>query len=879
MTGWNQLRLRLRALFRRRDFERDVEDEIAFHLATLEQKLREQGTDPGAARAAAHARFGNTTRAGETLREMRGWGWIEGVWQDVRFALRQMRLNRGFAAGAILPLALAIGCVAAVFTLVDAILFRPTGVGDPNRVAAVYTFSRAQNRYLSDSYPDFRDIRALDGVIESAAAYLRGQVNIRLTEGVQPMNAEMVTGDYFRAAGIAPALGRPLLPSDDRPGAAPVALASYSLWENRYQRSPSILGSAVWIDGVSFTIVGVIPKGYQGMLLDWYSDASFWLPLTNFRRLIPQAPDYENRRDTQMLMMLARLRPGVSLQRFQAALDVLASHVAVSPDYRFLALPSSQARFFPAYRAGTIRFLWLLIAVAGAALTIACFNLASLLLARAAARRQEISARLALGAGRFRLVRQFLIENGVLAACASVLSVPLAMAFTAWYPGVQIVLGASIAVHLSPDWKALGLGMAAGLLTSILAGIVPAIRTTRGEVVTRRKAGRVTLQDFFSAAQVACAMTALAGAALLGENIRRLGSVPLGYETHGVLVASVDLYSGFHQSRDAAERLSRALLAEVRARTPGAALAWQVLPSRFRTTLDIRSETEDAAARWNQVPFNWVSDGYFELLRMPLIGGRGILPGDDLKSQPIVVVNRSAAALLWPGENPIGRRLRVRSEAAAREVVGVVEDTRYRRLGEAEPALPYLFLPLFQRASPLGFSIHVRTPDDPLRFTKTLRQIVAGIAPDAPVYDIQTLDDFAQAGLVQMRVAAQAAGAVSLLGVMLAVAGIFASGAYRVARQKKEIAIRIAVGAEPRRVIRSFAARGLWIGIAGACLGLMPAVWGAALLRASIPGVEAASFPLYAATGAILALAAAVATLAAASRIAGVQPADVLRLQ
>lgn len=321
----NELRLRLRALLHRRDFEREVDDEIAFHLAMREQSLRERGMDDRAAQAAAHVQFGNATRAGEALREMRGWGWIEGVWQDIRFALRQMRLHRGFAAGAIVPLALAIGCIAAVFSLVDAVLFRPTGVADPGRVAAVYTFSRAQNRYLSDSYPDFRDIRALDGVIESAAAYVRTQVNVRLTEGVEPMNAEMVTGDYFRAAGIAPALGRPLVPEDGRPGAAPVALASYSLWENQYQRNPYILGSAVWIDGVSFTIVGVMPKGYQGMLLDWYSDASFWLPLTYFNRFFAQAPDYENRRDAQMLMMLARLRPGASLARFQAALDVLVS--------------------------------------------------------------------------------------------------------------------------------------------------------------------------------------------------------------------------------------------------------------------------------------------------------------------------------------------------------------------------------------------------------------------------------------------------------------------------------------------------------------------------------------------------------------------------
>lgn len=277
--------------------------------------------------------------------------------------------------------------------------------------------------------------------------------------------------------------------------------------------------------------------------------------------------------------------------------------------------------------------------------------------------------------------------------------------------------------------------------------------------------------------------------------------------------------------------------------------------------------------------FNWVSDGYFELLHIRLIEGRGIEPGDDGKSQPVAVVNRSAAELLWPGESPIGRRLRMYTETAAREVVGVVEDTRYMPLGEDEPATPYVFLPMFQGASPQPFAIQVRTPGQPVAFTKSLRQIVAQAAPDAPLYDIQTLDDVAQAGLSQMRVASQAAGAVSLLGVILAVAGIFASGAYRVARQKKEIAIRIAIGAEPRRVIRAFAARGLWIGVAGACLGVMPAIWGVALLRSSIPGVGGAGPALYAATGAILALAAAMAAFAAARRIARVQPADVLRVQ
>ncbi len=216
-------RLRIKALLHRRDFNQDVDDELAFHLAMRDR-------NPSAARR----RFGNPTRTAETLRELRGWGLLERLWQDLRYSLRQLRRNPGFAAGAILPLALAVGCIASVLTLADAVLYRPTGVKDPSRIAAVYTFSRTQNRYLSDSYPDFHDISALSGLIDSTGAYLRTSLGVRITEGSERMNAELVTGDYFRAAGIAPVLGRPLTPDDDRPGAAPVALVSYSLWETRY---------------------------------------------------------------------------------------------------------------------------------------------------------------------------------------------------------------------------------------------------------------------------------------------------------------------------------------------------------------------------------------------------------------------------------------------------------------------------------------------------------------------------------------------------------------------------------------------------------------------------------------------------------------------
>jgi predicted permease len=849
------LKLRWRALIHRRRFVQEVDDEIAFHLAMREEKL---GLDPLTARAG----FGNMARAGETLREMRGWSWLERLWQDVRYGLRQLRLNPGFTAGAILPLAVAVGCAAAILTLTDAVLFRPTGIKNPSRVAAVYSVSSATGRYLSDSYPDFHDAASLTGLVDSAAAYLHGSFNIRLTGSTESMTTELVTADYFRATGVVPVLGRALTPEDDN---APVAVASYTLWESRFQRSPSILGSVIRINGAPFTIVGVMPPGYRGMLLDWGDPPSLWTSLKHFNQFFPAntAKDYEDRRDVQMLMMLARLRPGVDVPRFQAALEVLAARFPTNPSRRLLALPSAQARFFPAYRAATIRFLWMLLAVSLAGVAIACFNLANLLMARSAARHQEMSTRIAVGASRARLLQQLIVEHAVLAGGACALSVPVAIAVTDWLRTVQFTYIFRPTLDLSTDWRALGIGMAAGLITAVLAGVAPAFKAAH---LRKSHASRAGLRDLFVCAQVACAMAVLVSAAVLANTLHDNGKTRLGYDAHGVLLGSLDVSNA---------TAATALLRDVRAQSEGAALAWVALPTTMRANTDVQTQP----GAWTNLAFNWVSDGYFDVLRIPILEGRGILAADERGSEPVAVVNRAAAALLWPGENPVGHRLRVRGETQDREVVGVAEDIRVHALGQPEPPTPYLFLPLFQRSVVSGITIHVRTPGPPLEFAGTLRQIFARIAPETAPPIVSTLEEYAGTGLEPMRVAAQATAAVSLLGIALALAGIFASAAYRVTQQKKEIAIRLAIGAKPGRVIRGFAARGLWTGVAGAAMGLPAALWGVSLLRSAVAGAGVAGPGLLIAATSTLILAALAAAFAAAARIARLQPSDILRVQ
>jgi len=699
------------------------------------------------------------------------------------------------------------------------------------------------------------------------------------------MYGELVTGDYFRTAGVAPVLGRPLGREDEAPGAPPVALISYSLWETRYQKNPSALGSVTWIDDLPFTVAGIMPRGYGGTLLDWYANPSFWIPLAKVRQMLPsfQRLDYENLREMQWLMIIARLRAGAGSGQLQSAANAVSAKAGRRDiSFSFVALPSNEARFFPGHRLGAVRILWMLFAVSVAALAIACFNLANLLLARATSRQRETGLRLALGAGSFRLLRQFAIENAVLAGCACALGLPMAFGLMGASQSFQDAFGLSL--NLDPDGKALALSVLAGLATAILAGSAPAWMSSRIDLVSMIKDGlsrrgsavlRLSLRDVFLATQVACAMVALVAAVLVFQSLRERASVPLEYDPRGILVGEVDAISA-RLPEGERERVYRTLLADSRSESRGAALASQTIPTGVDSRIDVM--VDGAVGQWTQIESIGVSDGYFRLLNASVISGREILPGDNAHSQPVAMLSQAAAHLFWPGQNPIGRHLRIRGELADREVVGLVADIRYRPLGDADAAVAIAFLPIFQRNTPVA-TIYVRTPAEPKAFITELRRIVARTAGDMPLSGVQPLEARVQSGLSQVRLVSQAIGAVGAVGVALALGGILAAGAYRVAQRKREIAIRIAIGAEPRGVVQAFVARGLVVGFIGSAAGLLPAIWASDLLRSSLRGVDAPGPLLFAISALALMLASGAASWAAARRIAQIQPAEVLRMQ
>ena len=370
MTWHRVIASRLRGLVAAGRLDREIEDELHSHVEMETEANLRRGMTPEEARRAALREFGGVTQVAEAWREHRGFAWVQTFLRDLRFAFRLCRSNPGFTFAAAAPLAIAMAFVTAVLALVNAVFFRPMGVTDPGSLATLYAFSRQQGRYQSLSYPEFRDARGLRDQVESAAAYVRIPVNANLGEGTEQFWGELATGDYFHTLGVLPILGRPLGTRDDRPDAPAVTVISYAFWDSAFRRSPSALGASLAIDGVPFTVVGVLPRGFIGTVLDWSPPPAFWIPLARIREMVPavRALDFENRREVRWLLVSARLRRPV--RQVQAALDVV--NARERGEYGLRAIPFGKARFFPDFRDASIRFAWVLLGLCGAVLLVAC---------------------------------------------------------------------------------------------------------------------------------------------------------------------------------------------------------------------------------------------------------------------------------------------------------------------------------------------------------------------------------------------------------------------------------------------------------------------------------------------------------------------------
>ncbi|HEX8694649.1 MAG TPA: ABC transporter permease [Longimicrobium sp.] len=809
---------------------------------------------------------------------------------DLRYALRQLARSPGFTLLAVVTLALGIGANTALFTLVDALLFRPRpGVADPDRLVWVTPVDERGGHPLSLSYPDFRDYQGgARDVLSDVAAF--HDVEVSLSGGGEPetVRGQLVSGGYFAVLGTPMALGRGFAAGEDAPGSEPVAVLSHALWRRRFGADPRIVGRRVVMNGLAATVVGVTAPGFNGA--DHDLPREVWLPMSLAERALPGLPGtsgFREARTTWWLNAIGRLKPGVTPERADAALAVVAAQIeAADPEGH----KGVTARTFPAGSGLTPGALGSVVpvtavafAVTGLVLLIACANVSNLLLARAAARRREIGVRLSLGAGRGRIVRQLLTESVLLAALACAAGLVAA----AW--GLD-ALAASVTLpplDLSPDLRVLAFCAAAAGATGVLFGLVPALDATRADVVEALKDGaagpdprRARLQGRFVAAQVALSLVLLAASGLFLRSLAAEARVDVGYDASDrVLAVSFDLgRQGYSDARARAFTDALAARAEGLPGVRGVAFATSVPMGGRREGAEVfpgARPAREGEEHGLEALLYTVGPDYLRTVGIPLARGRGFAPQDAPGAPPVAVVSEALARQAWPGADPLGRELRVNDGVVT--VVGVAREAVLSAVYES--AKPAVYLPLAQRPGQKHLALLVGTAGDARPLAAALRREVRALDPDLPVEEVRTLAGYRRQSMSDIRATSRMIGLFGALALLLAAAGIYGVMAFAVTQRTREIGVRIALGARRGDVVSLFVRRGVRLALMGIAVGLVLAAGVGRLMAGVLYGLSPVEAPALAAVAALLAGVAALAAYFPARRAARVDPVVALKAE
>jgi predicted permease len=856
-------------------------DELQLHREALIAELMAEGLDRPAAERRAFLEFGNVLALEEASRDVRG-RHLADLTSDVRYALRTLRRHPGFAAVAILSLALAVGANAAVFSLINAVLLRPLPVHDPGRLAQI-TRLTPDGRPAHVSYPLFEHLR--DHIPSITGAFAHGTSSEFIVVAGEPelVEADLVSGAYFDLLGLQPQRGRLLTPGDDTVSAAPAAVISDEYWARRFGRAPSVIGSAFTLRDQVFAIVGVMPASFRSVRVGRAPDLV--VPLAHMLR------DEQRREATNNVFgLVARLKPGASIAQATAEADALwqpfiARAAADVPgglrdevlSRRVGAVPAAGG--INAFRHELSEPLLMLMAIAAAILLLASVNLSGLLVARAAARTREVSIRLAIGAGRGRLLRQFLTESAVLAACAGVAG----MAFAAWFSSALAALfinGRELHLPVGPDWRVLIFTAAITFGAAGLAGLVPAVQALRATlrppsthvgVGRRGRLGRVLVS-----AQVAISMALLVGAGLFVGSLVNLYGADRGFDGRDVLVVSLRTTGPIADDR--ARAVSAGLLERLKT-LPGvrAASAAQLVPvSGNFWNRGIEFPDGPHGASEASTAFNAVAPGYFASLRTPIVQGRDFDARDTATSPPVAIVNQRFARHFFGGEPAIGRR--VRSLEVFYEIVGVAGDAAYEDLrGGVERTM---YIPWTQRGDdqPATYRYLVQAADgEPMRMMAAAERAVREADPALRVREMVPYSTIIDRSVPAERILATLGGVFGVLALIVAGSGIFGLLAWQVARRTNELGLRMVLGATRRSMVGLVTRDVVWMLVPGLVSGALAAGMLTDFARGMLFGLTPTDARVYGAAALLLALAALVAAWIPARRAAAVDPLTALR--
>jgi macrolide transport system ATP-binding/permease protein len=818
--------------------------------------------------------------------------------QDLRYSARAFLKAPWFAMLAIVTLALGIAVNTTIFSVVNGFLLRPLPVAHPEQLVVLSLQQGGDHALQNFSYPDYVDLRAQSG---SAFAELAGyRITLRSLTNEKVGDHSLVTrvtGNYFSMLGIQPALGRLILPTEGQvPGADPVIVLGYSYWQKRFAGDKNVLGKHVELGGHPMTIVGVAPKDFHGTYFIVNSDLYVPLSADIAEAGDTAVQDTWTQRADRSLTLMGRLKPGTGLKQAEAALNLVAQRIASQhPDtdkaISVRAFAENRARPDPDPD-NTLAVLALaFMGLAALVLLVACFNVTNVLLARATSRQREMAIRSALGAGRARLVQQFLTESLLLAGLGAGLGLLLTFWATQFLSAISLGTDLPIQLNFLPDVRVYLFAICAAVLTGIIVGVIPALRVARRDVSAVLHEGgrgssdgrrRQFARGALVVAQVAGSLVLLVVAGLFIRSLGKAEKMYLGLDPNNVLNFSVDV-----QQAGYAEVQGRAFYSELESRVrnlPGVVAVGQA----FTVPLGVMSSFDAVTAEGQHleagqvapaVQNNSVNPQYFEALRIPVHRGRVFTDADDDKAPGVAIINETMAKKFWPEQDAVGKRFSVKGAGGPfLEVVGIVQDGKYRSV--VDQPQPLFYRPLSQSYLPMR-TFHVRTSVPPESLAALVQEQVRELAPTLPVSQVQTMEEALQGvnGFLFFRLGAQLTGVMGVLGLILAVVGVYSVASYAAAQRTQEIGIRMAVGAAPADILKMVLRQGFVLAAVGIVVGLAAAFAGTRLLADQFYGVTPSDPLTYVGVALLIISVALFACGVPAYRATRVSPLAALRLE
>ena len=881
----------LRSLLRKERLEAEFDEELRGFLEMAAEEKMKQGMSRSEALRAVRLERGGINATKQEVRSARWSSLMETLYQDVRFGLRMLRKNPMVTSTVTLTLALGIGVNTAMFSVLNGWLLRPLPVPSPEQIA-VLASQQKEGSNGNFSYPDFLDFQKGTDSFSSLFGYAFGIGGLSAEGDAREIGYISVTGNYFSALGVKPALGRLFLPSEsEKRSEELLVVLGYSFWQSKFGGDPHVIGKSVRVNGKQATVIGVTPRDFHGTMFAF--DINAFLPLSALTLGGDSGNPWTARHDRRLTVM-GRLKQGTTLEQAQSSIDVIADRLATQyPDTdkgvkvrvipeRFARPAAFVATFVPAIAS-------LFLVLAGLVLLLACTNVANILLVWAIARSREVAIRSALGASRARITRQIVTESLLMALLGSAGGVLLGEASLAVSGSLLHSVftnrnNRGFSMDVSFDWRVFAYTTVTTILAGILVGLWPALRATRSDVNVELQegsrgaspsGGKSVVRSILTAAQLACSLMLLIAAGLFVRSLNSTEHMYLGFNPDDVLNVVMDPHEiGYDQAQTKA--FYEELANEV-GRIPGvqsSSMAFTVPMGRPSNTAPVFLQSHPMSPHEPPalIPYDCISPSYLQTMQIPLVKGRQFTDSDSEKTRPVAIVNQAMAKRFWPNEDPIGKYFSMKGNAGPFvEVVGVGEDGQYFFISTAPQ--PYFYVPLAQNFVSYRM-LQLRTSVPPQSLAKNVEEQVHKLAPDLPIDDIRTIQQLVQGlgGLFLFRLAATVAAVMGLLGLVLAIVGVYGVVSYSASQRTHEIGIRMALGARRGDILKLISAQGLRMMGFGVAAGLLAAWALSHAMKSLLVGVDASDPITFVTVAVLLALVALAACLVPARRAARIDP-------